>query len=75
MSSYLPKDLSDTLDYAIEHKTQVITTVEAFHKDPELLYMFLNLAANEGVSVHFAPIQTTHQLWKDSQSNIKEEGL
>ncbi len=38
---------------------KIITTVEAFYKDPELLYWFLKQAANMGVDVHMAKIKTT----------------
>ncbi len=55
----LPKDLQATLDYAIKHETMIITTIEAFHLEPELAYKFFQFAANNGVEVVLAPIETS----------------
>ena len=51
----------DTIKEAKKHNVPVITTVEAFHKEPRLLYDFLRQAANHKVEVRMIPIVTTDQ--------------
>lgn len=54
-------NLLKLVDDAKEQKIKIITTVEAFYKEPSTLYDFLRYAANKGVDVIFAPIVTTDQ--------------
>jgi phosphoribosylcarboxyaminoimidazole (NCAIR) mutase len=53
--------LYKTIKEAEDGGADIITTVEAFHKEPRTLYDYLRQAANHGITVHFAPIETTDQ--------------
>lgn len=56
------QEFEEMIAQAKEGNLLIITTVEAFYKEPELLYKFLLRVANEGISVHFAPIETTDKV-------------
>lgn len=54
-------NLYNSIKTAESEEADLVTTVEAFHKEPQTLYDYLRQAANHGVAVHFAPIVTTDQ--------------
>lgn len=57
----MDNQLYETIKEAKKNDSAIITTVEAFHKEPVLLYDWLRQAANNGVDVTFAAIVTTDQ--------------
>lgn len=54
----MPEELTKLLADAKKKKLPVITTVEAFSGEPDMLYGFLDQASYQGVMVYFAPFHT-----------------
>lgn len=53
----MSKVIDELMDYAKKGDSEIITTLEAFHKDPTGLYNFLQLAADNEVPVTIVPIK------------------
>ena len=66
-------ELKKVIDNAVAEKCPIITTVEAFHKEPELLYEFLQTAANLDVEVVMASIKTTDKTFTTPRKLNKEK--